>query len=199
MTTEEKIKIAAQTVFHKKGFAATRTRDIAEEANINLALLNYYFRSKKRLFEIIMTETLTKFAQNLIVVMDDEASSFDEKVEILASSYIEFLKEEPEIPVFIMSEMRNSPEALQERIPIKKAAQKSTFFRQLQELRGENSNTEINLIHFLLNLMGLIIFPFISRNLFAKFETEDNIDFDEMMEERKKLIPIWIKAMISKD
>ena len=45
-TTEEKIKEAARTVFHKKGFAATRTRDIAEEAEINLALLNYYFRSK---------------------------------------------------------------------------------------------------------------------------------------------------------
>jgi len=27
--TEEKIKIAARTVFQRKGFAATRTRDIA--------------------------------------------------------------------------------------------------------------------------------------------------------------------------
>ena len=41
-TTEEKIKAAARVVFHKKGYAATRTRDIAEEAGINLALLNYY-------------------------------------------------------------------------------------------------------------------------------------------------------------
>ena len=30
-TTEEKIKIAAKTFFYKKGFAASRTRDIAEE------------------------------------------------------------------------------------------------------------------------------------------------------------------------
>jgi AcrR family transcriptional regulator len=51
-TTEAKIKNAARVVFHKKGFAATRTRDIAEEAGINLALLNYYFRSKEKLFEI---------------------------------------------------------------------------------------------------------------------------------------------------
>ena len=55
-TTEEKIKEAARIVFHQKGFAATRTRDIAEEANINLALLNYYFRSKAKLFEIIMVD-----------------------------------------------------------------------------------------------------------------------------------------------
>ena len=40
-STEEKIKIAARAVFQKKGYAATRTRDIAQEAGINLALLNY--------------------------------------------------------------------------------------------------------------------------------------------------------------
>ena len=57
-STEEKIKIAARSVFHKKGYAATRTRDIAEEAGINLALLNYYFRSKEKLIDIIMTETM---------------------------------------------------------------------------------------------------------------------------------------------
>ena len=42
LSTEQKIKEAAQKVFMKKGYAATRTRDIAEEAGINLALLNYY-------------------------------------------------------------------------------------------------------------------------------------------------------------
>ena len=44
LTTEEKIIDAARKLFTQKGFAATKTRDIAEEAGINLALLNYYFR-----------------------------------------------------------------------------------------------------------------------------------------------------------
>jgi AcrR family transcriptional regulator len=51
VTTEERIKQAAVKVFQAKGYGAARTRDIAEEAGINLALLNYYFRSKERLFE----------------------------------------------------------------------------------------------------------------------------------------------------
>ena len=53
ISTEEKIKEAARKIFHKKGYAGTRTRDIAEEAGINLALLNYYYRSKEKLFELI--------------------------------------------------------------------------------------------------------------------------------------------------
>ena len=48
-STEEKILEAASEVFTEKGFAGTRTRDIAEKAGINLALLNYYFRSKEKL------------------------------------------------------------------------------------------------------------------------------------------------------
>ena len=41
LTTEEKIIAAARKLFMHKGFSATRTRDIADEAGINLALLNY--------------------------------------------------------------------------------------------------------------------------------------------------------------
>ena len=44
--TEIKIKDAAKSLFLKKGYSATTTRDIARESDINLAMLNYYFRSK---------------------------------------------------------------------------------------------------------------------------------------------------------
>lgn len=46
VSTEEKIKAAAKKLFTKNGFEATRTRDIAEEAGINLALLNYSISQK---------------------------------------------------------------------------------------------------------------------------------------------------------
>ena len=57
LSTEQKIKNAARKVFTEKGYAATRTRDIAEAAGINLALLNYYFRSKQKLFEEVFGVT----------------------------------------------------------------------------------------------------------------------------------------------
>lgn len=52
----ERIKTAAAKLFAQKGFAATRVRDIASEAGINLAAVNYYFRSKQKLFDLIMGE-----------------------------------------------------------------------------------------------------------------------------------------------
>ena len=73
--TEIKIKDAAKFLFLKKGFSATTTREIAKESNINLALLNYYFTSKRKLFEIIMLETLHDFFSKMVEVYNDEKTT----------------------------------------------------------------------------------------------------------------------------
>src|SRR3954453_21008733 len=99
--TEEKIKKAARVVFHEKGFAATRTRDIAQEADINLALLNYYFRSKQKLFDIIMLETLQGFARSLLEVFNNPDTTLEDKIDIFAERHIELLMQNPRIPIFM--------------------------------------------------------------------------------------------------
>ena len=53
-STESKLREAARKLFTRDGYAAVKTRDIAKEAGLNLALLNYYFRSKEKLYEIIV-------------------------------------------------------------------------------------------------------------------------------------------------
>src|ERR1700712_1244053 len=109
-STEEKIKEAARTVFTRKGFAATRTRDIAEEAGLNLALLNYYFRSKEKLFEIIMAEKMQKFFGVLSPIVNDATTSLEKKIEQMADKYVELLSANPDLPIFVLTEVRNNPE-----------------------------------------------------------------------------------------
>src|SRR6187431_982488 len=115
--TEAKIKTAARTIFHTKGFAAARTRDIAEEAQINLALLNYYFGSKEKLFQLIMLETLSEFFKNMGAVFNDETTTLENKIQLIAEKYIDMLIAEPEIPFFLMGEIRNHGPALVEKLP----------------------------------------------------------------------------------
>ena len=83
--TEIKIKDAAKSLFLKKGYSATTTRDIARESDINLAMLNYYFRSKRRLFEIIMFETLYEFLSKMVEVYNDEKTPLEEKTKLCSS------------------------------------------------------------------------------------------------------------------
>ncbi|MCK9448018.1 MAG: TetR family transcriptional regulator [Bacteroidales bacterium] len=196
VTTEEKIKEAARTIFHRKGYAATRTRDIAEEANINLALLNYYFRSKKKLFDIIMLETVSEFFQSMIPVLNDENSSLDQKVKLITSNYIGFITEGPNLPIFMLSEIRYNVDGLLEKLPIKPLVMNSIFLKQYQEAVTKGKIAEPNPLQFLINLLSLIIFPFIAKPLLQEVGEVDDTQFDTMMQERRELIPVWVKAMI---
>lgn len=196
-TTEEKIKIAAKTVFYKKGFAATRTRDIAEEAGLNLALLNYYFRSKAKLFEIIMAETLSGFVNSMKVILNDEKTSLEEKVKVIAERYIDFISAEPEIPTFILTEVRNNPEGLLKRLPITEIVNESVFIKQFQEAVQNKKITEPNPLHFMMNLIGLVVFPFVAKPIVMGSRNLDSAQFHDLMQERKKKIPIWITMMFA--
>lgn len=196
-STEEKIKNAARTVFHKKGFAASRTRDIAEEAGINLALLNYYFRSKEKLFVLVMIETLTEFFGSVSVIINNPETTFEEKIEQFAAGYIDLIFREPDIPLFIMSEIRNNPEQLLQKVDIRNTVFNSVFMHQFTEAVQKGKIKDQNFIHFMMNFIGLIVFPFIAKPLLKAISGFTEEQFNELIEERKKLIPVWIKAMMN--
>ncbi len=195
-STEEKIKIAARKVFYKKGYAATRTRDIAEEADINLALLNYYFRSKQKLFDIIMYETVSEFVHSMAATMNDANTSFEEKVERIASNYIDFIIERPDIPIFMLHEIRDNIDEISAKLPIQNLLMGSVFFKQFQEALLEGSHAQSDPMHFLVNLWGLTIFPFLGKPLIMKINDMSDADFKQFMQERKALIPVWVKALM---
>lgn len=194
--TEAKLKTAARIVFHKKGFAGTRTRDIANEANINLALLNYYFRSKEKLFELVMLETLTSFFQTMGIVFNDEVSTLEKKIQLVAEKYIDLITTEPELPLFIMSEIRSHGADILEKMPGVNMILQSVFIKQYQEAAMNGKITEPNPLHFLMNILGLIVFPFIGSPMIKKVGKLSDRQFDKLMQERKILIPVWIKAIL---
>jgi len=196
-TTEEKIKNAARTVFHKKGFAAARTRDIAEEAGINLALLNYYFRSKEKLFNIVMLEAFESFFASISIVFNDAGSTLEEKIKKFAADYIDLLFQEPEIPLFIMSEIRNNPEGLLQKVDLKNAVFGSIFFDQYNEAIRLGKIKDRHFLHFMMNFMGLIAFPFIAKPLLKEITGLNEVQFNNIVAERKALIPVWMNALMT--
>lgn len=196
-STEEKIKAAARKVFHQKGYAGTRTRDIAEEAGMNLALLNYYFKSKDKLFQIIMFETLYGFMSQLAFALNDDQTSIEQKAEIITAKYIDFILEEPEVPLFIMNEMRTQGEDLFEKFPAAQIIMQSAFIRQYREAVEQGKITEPNPLHFIMNLLGMVVFPFIARPLMKRMGNLRDKEYEQLMQDRKKKIPHWIKIIMN--
>ncbi|QES89622.1 TetR/AcrR family transcriptional regulator [Rhizosphaericola mali] len=54
MDKKSQIIASATELFARKGFEGTSIRDIASQAGVNLAMINYYFGSKEKLFEAVM-------------------------------------------------------------------------------------------------------------------------------------------------
>jgi AcrR family transcriptional regulator len=195
-STEERIKEAARKLFTHKGFAATRTRDIAEEAGINLALLNYYFRSKQKLFDLIMMENFQEFIKGITINLADETMTFDQRIDSIVAAYVDMLTRVPDLPLFILNEIRGNPSKVATRLNTELAPMRRHFFQQLMA-SNKQGKTNLEPFHFVANLVGLTVFPFIGRPILQRVIGITDGQFEQYMQDRKTLVPIWIKAMLT--
>jgi AcrR family transcriptional regulator len=192
LSTEEKIKEAARIVFTQKGYAATKTRDIAEQAGLNLALLNYYFRSKEKLFELIMMEKMQQLFAFISPELNNTQTTLEEKIDLIAANYITMLMENPDLPLFVLSEIRRNPERFGELVQLRSHVMNSYLMKQLAEKKPG-----INPVHMMMNFLGMMVFPFISRPVFQSTGAISKEDYMQLMAERKKLVPVWVKTLLA--
>jgi AcrR family transcriptional regulator len=196
VSTEEKIKDSARKIFTKKGFLATTIRDIATEADINIASINYYFRSKEKLFEFIMDETIGALFNKIQPVLNDENIAVDEKIEICVGYYIDDVLENPDFIFFVVGEVMSGSITNRSMASRMTLLENSHLFKQLKAF---NMDGKINFhpVHLLWNVTGMIFFPFLTRPQMLEKGYFTSDEFVTLMQERKKLIPIWIRQMIS--
>lgn len=196
VSTEQKIKEAAKRVFQKKGFGLTRTRDIAKEAGINLALLNYYYRSKENLFEIVMQESIEEMFSYLDHIINNKQTTLSEKIDAGVLRYIEGISKNSNLPLFLLSELQANPHHLFNRVKITEGFLKDSYmFKQINE---QISKEKLNFtaIHFFINLVSMSIVPIIGQPIIKYVNIMDEKSFADFIEQRKTLVPIWLKSML---
>ncbi|MGD1892328.1 MAG: TetR/AcrR family transcriptional regulator [Cyclobacteriaceae bacterium] len=189
VSTEERIKQAATKVFVQKGYAATKTRDIAEEAGINIASLHYYYRSKDKLFELVIGEALRNFSKVMDSIFNNDLP-LHEKIRIFVERYIDFIKENPMVPLFIVAESQHNPETVDKLMAHEQTLDK--LEAQFKELAEQGVIRKMHHAHFMMNMVSLTIFPFLMKPLLLH-KIELSLDeYNNLLEERKKMIPEMI-------
>ena len=83
--SEKQVQIMemAEVLFAEKGFNGTSVRDIAEKANVNLAMISYYFGSKDKLLEAIFSYRGETFKIKLESLIEDKKLNSLEKMNTL--------------------------------------------------------------------------------------------------------------------
>ena len=190
-STEEKILAAAKKVFISKGMAGARMQDIADEAGINKALLHYYFKSKEQLFEKIFLELSQRFWPQLNSIFESDEPLF-EKIEHFCSVYIDKIRENPYIPLFVLYEMNQRPTQFIKKMFGGKVPKPAKLLAQMEADVKAGKIKPIQPHQLMMNMVSMCIFPFVAKPMILTTLNLSESAFAALMEERKKAVPKFI-------
>ncbi len=184
---ETRIVESATRVFVRKGKAGTSMQDIAEEAGINRTLLNYYFRSKDKLFNLVFQKVFVRFLPDLATVIN-ASMSIEEKIIKVIDTYYDILRESPYTAVFVLHEISTNPERFVDRIK-QQGIRPVTLIHEIGKAMDEGKIKKADPRQVLINLFGLIIFPFAARAVIEGFLFQhDTKAFDLFITERREFL-----------
>jgi TetR/AcrR family transcriptional regulator len=107
--TRSAILTAAENLFAKRGYEATRLEDVAEAVGLTRAALFYYFRDKEMLHEAMLEDAFGSLAKHL-----DEALSapgpIAKRLELAVNAWVDALVERPTIASLILRYVADSEE-----------------------------------------------------------------------------------------
>jgi AcrR family transcriptional regulator len=195
--TETKILETAQEVFFRKGFDGAKMQDIANEAKLNKALLHYYYRSKEKLFHRVFEMAFRSHILPILNILMSE-EPIEEKLPVFVDRYLSLLVKLPYLPGFIFTEITRHPEVVRDIVLSDSGVKFNTLKKQLDEgIESGIYHSECSIEHFLMNLLGLMVFPFIAKNMLSMVFGKDKTDFQQLMEQRKTMIPTLMLQWMS--
>jgi len=196
LKTEVRILEAAKQVFIAKGFDGARMQEIADQAQINKALLHYYFRSKDKLFEAVFEDTLHQIGP-VISGLVNEPIPLEIKVWKFVDGYIEIIRKNPKLPLFILNEIRVNPDRVLGFFNLDTLLDTKVLQDQLDKEADKHNYNRIDVRHFVVNILSMTIFPFIGKPIMQKALNIQEESWETFLEERKRIIPEtimnWLK------
>ncbi|MEO7361151.1 MAG: TetR family transcriptional regulator, partial [Gemmatimonadaceae bacterium] len=197
--TETRILNAARAVFVRRGTAGARMQEIAAEAGVNQALVHYYFGSKAALAEKVFTDAAARLAP-LVVSLLNPAATLEQMVERFVTAYIDTVRQTPFIPAYMLAEAHQHPERLNKlmqkavgTVPSNVAA---TAIARLDGIIAKRvaagTIRPIPARQLLINVLSMVIMPFVARPVLLLAFGMDDQGFDEFLDERRRELPGFI-------
>jgi AcrR family transcriptional regulator len=159
-------------------------QEIADAAEINKALLHYYFRSKENLFKGVFKDIFSKF---LLKTQESIKSDISDKEKIigLIDSYIELIHANPYVPQFIINEINRDPKVLKDLMfetGIEPQEILKIFVNQAEKINMDPR-------HIIVSILGMVIFPVTAKPLMQMvYFDNDQQKYQNFLDERKNVI-----------
>ncbi len=101
---KQRILKAAISLFVQKGFSAVGVREIAKEANVNIAMISYYFEGKVGILKAILEEFFERYSQMLREAVTEEKTA-QEGIRRLIGHMVDFVRKNTELSIVAYNEL----------------------------------------------------------------------------------------------
>ncbi|XVJ66357.1 MAG: TetR/AcrR family transcriptional regulator [Lacibacter sp.] len=196
-SAEERILAAATKIFVTKGLAGARARNIATEANVNPAMLYYYYSSKENLFSLVFENALEKLFPPADYLKLDDLDIFS-KIKMLCDELIEIQIANPYLSIFIFDEIEKDTSRLKIEIWLQQKEKIKLFIREIQRNINNKTIRKIEPVLLFMNIFSLCIFPMVARPLLAQLFDVNDSYMTDYMQRRKTAVKNMIINSIKK-
>lgn len=188
MKTKEKIFNVAKNLFFKQGIDRTSVKEIAKKADINIAALNYHYKSKENLVDIIFERIIGDFTPSLSSILNAE-DSLDNKIKKYISTLNDLLiKYNPHLPFFIMQMMQRNPKKIMQLKFVRQLYNPEIFFNQIKREIEKGIIKPVNPLDFFMTLLSLVGFPFSMQYVLQGEYQWGKKDFIKFIKDREPMI-----------
>ncbi|MHA7607720.1 TetR/AcrR family transcriptional regulator [Elizabethkingia meningoseptica] len=191
--TEELIKQTAKQLFFGEGRFKATTQEIADAAGINRTSINYYFRSRDNLFNIVFEEAMQQMNQNHNAILLSDLP-FKEKLGSWLEDELASAIQYPFLEIYIVTQIAsNKGKSIKDEDHIE--AITNVLEKELTAEIEKGTIRPISTIQFMLNIASLVSFPTCMRPLVQESFKLNDGDFEQILKERKQVIldTIFIK------
>ena len=189
--TQELILQSAMQVFIEKGRHGARMQEIADRAGINKALLHYYYRSKNNLYATVIEETFGKNISQVMKILDKDLP-VKEIIRSFIRDYIEILRKNPRLPLFILRELSEGGEivfSVLHRLIQREDIIPQKALQILQQAIVKEEIVALDPRQLIITIIGSCLFFFISEPLLKVTILREGLtDREQFIEERKEAI-----------
>lgn len=182
--TEKLIKDTAKQLFFGEGKFNATTQEIADAAGVNRTLINYYFRSRDKLFQIVFDDAQIK-EQELTEQIVFSDLPFKEKISRHLDIFLEQAKQYPYLEIYMVTQMNQGC--------IWKDQEKMSllldkFYLEIALEMERGTIDRMRPEQFVLNFISLLSFPTSMRPLLQETMGLSTELYDTLLEERKEII-----------
>ena len=181
--TQELIKETVKNLFFVQGRFDATTQEIADEAGVNRTLINYYFRSRDNLVQIVFDEAHKVEKEKSEIIMRSELP-FKEKITHFIEGSLQTSLQYPYLETYIVSQINKG--TCHKRDVEKEDLQ--IFYRDIKKEMELGNIEKVEPIQFIINMISLLIFPSAIRPLFMENMMIDDKEFDRLIADRKDII-----------